>query len=87
MTLNIKLLSDKFGIASTGVDVSQEVDEPLFHEILDLFVKKQVLVFRNQHIEPSRVRSLLFLASDNSIAAALARGLMRAGPSRLGCVE
>ena len=35
-----------------GVDLSKELDEKLFNEIVDVFVKKQVLVFRDQHIEP-----------------------------------
>jgi len=51
MPLNMQPLSDKFGVAITGVDLSKELDETLFNEIVDLFVKKQVLVFRDQHIE------------------------------------
>ena len=31
---------------------ARELDEKLFDEIVDVFVKKQVLVFRDQHIEP-----------------------------------
>jgi len=46
MPLNMQPLSDKFGVAITGVDLSKELDETLFNEIVDLFVKKQVLVFR-----------------------------------------
>jgi taurine dioxygenase len=34
------------------VDLSKNIDESLFDEIIDAFVKKQVLVFRDQHIEP-----------------------------------
>ena len=52
MPLNMQPLSDKFGVAITGVDFSKELDEKLFNEIVDVFVKKQVLVFRDQHIEP-----------------------------------
>jgi len=52
MPLNMQPLSDKFGVAITGVDLSKELDEKLFDEIVDVFVKKQVLVFRDQHIEP-----------------------------------
>ena len=52
MPLNMQPLSDKFGVAITGVDLSKELDEKLFNEIVDVFVKKHVLVFRNQHIEP-----------------------------------
>ena len=52
MPLNTQPLSDKFGVAITGVDLSKEPDEKLFNEIVDIFVKKQVLVFRDQHIEP-----------------------------------
>ena len=52
MPLNMQPLSDKFAVAITGVDLSKELDEKLFNEIVDIFVKKQVLVFRDQHIEP-----------------------------------
>lgn len=34
------------------MDLSKDIDESLFDEIIDAFVKKQVLVFRDQHIEP-----------------------------------
>jgi taurine dioxygenase len=52
MPLNMQPLSDKFGVAITNVDLSKDIDESLFNEIVDVFVKKQVLVFRDQHIEP-----------------------------------
>jgi TfdA family taurine catabolism dioxygenase TauD len=52
MPLNTQPLSDKFGVAIIGVDLSKEPDEKLFNEIVDIFVKNQVLVFRDQHIEP-----------------------------------
>ena len=52
MPLNTQALSNKFGVVITGVDLSKELDEKLFNEIVDVFVKKQVLVFRDQHIEP-----------------------------------
>jgi taurine dioxygenase len=52
MPLNMQPLSDKFGVAITNVDLSKDLDEKLFDEIVDVFVRKQVLVFRNQHIEP-----------------------------------
>ena len=52
MPLNMQPLSDKFGVAITNVDLSKDVDQNLFNEIVDIFVKKQVLVFRDQHIEP-----------------------------------
>jgi len=52
MPLNIQPLSDKFGVAITNVDLSKDIDQSLLDEIVDLFVKKQVLVFRNQDIEP-----------------------------------
>jgi len=52
MPLNMQALSDKFAVAITGVDLSKVLDEKLFNEIVDVFVKKQVLVFRDQHIEP-----------------------------------
>src|SRR5687767_14732899 len=52
MPLDTQALSNKFGVAITGVDLSRELDEKLFNEIMDVFVKKQVLVFRDQHIEP-----------------------------------
>ena len=51
MPLNMQPFVDKFGAAITGVDLSKELDEKLFDEIVDVFVKKQVLVFRDQHIE------------------------------------
>jgi hypothetical protein len=46
MPLDMQALSDKFGVAITGVDLSKDMDEKLFNEIVDVFVKKQVLVFR-----------------------------------------
>ncbi len=52
MPLHMQPLSNKFGVAITGVDMSKELDQNLFNEIVDVFVKKQVLVFRDQHIEP-----------------------------------
>ena len=53
MPLNIQPLSDKFRVAITNVDLSKDIDQsPFFDEILDIFLKKQVLVFRDQHIEP-----------------------------------
>ena len=52
MAFSTQALSNKFGVAITGVDLSKELDEKLFNEIVDVFVKKHVLVFRNQHIEP-----------------------------------
>ena len=52
MPLNMQPLSDKFGVAITNVDLAKDVDQSLFDEIVDLFVKKQLLVFRDQHIEP-----------------------------------
>ena len=52
MPLNMQPLSDKFGVAITNVDLSKDIDQSLFDEIVDVFVKKQVLVFRSQHIEP-----------------------------------
>ena len=52
MPLNMQPLSDKFSVAITNVDLSKNVDQNLFDEIVDVFVKKQVLVFRDQHIEP-----------------------------------
>lgn len=52
MPLNMQPLSEKFGVAITNVDLSKDVDQSLFDEIVDVFVKKQVLVFRDQHIEP-----------------------------------
>ena len=48
MPLNMQPLSKKFAVAITGVDLSKELDEKLFGEIVDVFVKKQVLVFRDQ---------------------------------------
>jgi alpha-ketoglutarate-dependent taurine dioxygenase len=52
MLLNTQPLSDKFGVAITGVDLSKELVEKLFNEIIDIFVKKRVVIFRDQHIEP-----------------------------------
>lgn len=52
MALTMHALSNKFGVAITGVDLAKELDEELFNEIVDVFVKKQVVVFRDQHIEP-----------------------------------
>jgi alpha-ketoglutarate-dependent taurine dioxygenase len=52
MPLNIQALSNKFGVAITNVDLSKDVDQSLFNEIVDIFVRKQVLVFRDQDIEP-----------------------------------
>jgi taurine dioxygenase len=52
MPLNMQPLSDKFGVAITNVDLSKNIDQSFFDEIVDVFVKKQVLVFRDQYIEP-----------------------------------
>ena len=52
MPLTTQPLSNKFGVAITGVDLSKELDQKLFNEIVDVFLQKQVLVFREQHIEP-----------------------------------
>src|SRR5262245_66640749 len=52
MPLAMQALSKKFGVAITGVDLSKELEQNLFNEIVDVFVKKQVVVFRDQHIEP-----------------------------------
>jgi taurine dioxygenase len=52
MPVNMQPLSDKFGVAITNVDLSKDVDQSLFDEIVDVFVKNQVLVLRDQHIEP-----------------------------------
>src|SRR5258708_37012599 len=52
MALTMQALSNQFGGAITGVALSKELDEKLFNEIVDVFVKKQVVVFRDQHIEP-----------------------------------
>jgi alpha-ketoglutarate-dependent taurine dioxygenase len=52
MPLNMQPLSDKFGVAITNVDLSKDIDQNPFDEIVDVFVKKQVVVFRDQHIEP-----------------------------------
>ena len=35
MPLNLQPLSDKFGVAITAVDLSKELDEKLFNEIVD----------------------------------------------------
>jgi len=45
MPLNIQPLSDKFGVAITNVDLPNDVDQSLFNEIVDIFVKKRVLIF------------------------------------------
>src|SRR6185295_5723932 len=52
MPLNTQALSNKFGVAISGVDLSKELDEKLFSDIVDVFVNQQVVVFRDQHIEP-----------------------------------
>ena len=52
MPLDMQPLSDRFGVAITNVDLSKDIDQSLFGEIVDVFVKKQVLVFCDQHIEP-----------------------------------
>ena len=45
MPLNTQALSNKFGVAITGVDLSKELDEKLFDEIVDVFVKKRCWFF------------------------------------------
>ena len=52
MPLNMQPLSDEFAVAITGVDLAEELSPELFDEIVDIFAKKQVVVFRDQHIEP-----------------------------------
>jgi alpha-ketoglutarate-dependent taurine dioxygenase len=55
MPLNVQPLSDKFGVAITNVDLSKDIDRRVFDEIVDVFVKKQVLVFRN-HISSLNIK-------------------------------
>ena len=45
MPLTMQPLSDKFGVAITGVDLSTELDEKLFNEIVDVFVKSRSWFF------------------------------------------
>lgn len=52
MSLNMEPLSDNLAVAITGVDLAKELNAELFEEIVDIFVRKQVVVFRDQHIEP-----------------------------------
>ena len=52
MPLDMQPLSRKFGVEITNVDLSKDIGRSLFDEIVDVFVKKQVVVFRDQHIEP-----------------------------------
>ena len=49
MPLDMQPLSDKFGVAITGMDLSKDLDQILFDEIVDVFVKKQVLVSRSTY--------------------------------------
>ena len=42
MPLAMQALSNKFGVAITGVDLSKELDEKLFNEIVDVFVKGKI---------------------------------------------
>jgi alpha-ketoglutarate-dependent taurine dioxygenase len=53
MPLDMQPLSSKLGVAITGVDLSKELDEKLFNEIVDAFVKKQVLFFAINISSPS----------------------------------
>lgn len=52
MPLTIQPLSDGFGAEITGIDLSQDMDDTLFDKIVGAFVAHQVLVFRDQNIEP-----------------------------------
>jgi hypothetical protein len=38
MPLNMQPLSDKFGVAITNVDLSKDIDQNPFDEIVDVFV-------------------------------------------------
>ena len=54
MPLNMQPLSDKFGVAITNVDLSKDVDQSLFNEIVDVFVKPgfpEVAIFSNEKVD------------------------------------
>ncbi|MBT5049130.1 MAG: TauD/TfdA family dioxygenase [Rhodospirillaceae bacterium] len=52
MTFEINRLSDSFVAEIRGVDLSLDIDDGLFAAIHDAFIAHQVLVFRDQQIEP-----------------------------------
>ncbi len=52
MPLNMQPLSDKFGVAITNADLSKDIDQSLFDEIVDISVRSRSWFFRAQHIEP-----------------------------------
>lgn len=52
MTFDIRRVSEKFAAEIHGVDLRQEVDDALFARIHKAFIEHQVLIFRDQKIEP-----------------------------------
>lgn len=52
MTLDVRRMTENFAAEIYGVDLSQEIDDALFARIHEAFIEHQVLVFRDQKIEP-----------------------------------
>lgn len=49
---DIRKMSERFGAEIYGVDLRQPVDDAVFARILEAFIEHQVLVFREQAIDP-----------------------------------
>jgi len=57
MALEITRLSDSFAAEVRGVDLSKDMDDALFAQIHEAFIAHQVLVFRDQNIEPEHQKA------------------------------
>jgi len=50
--LEVRALSPTFGAEIVGVDLAEPMPDPLFDRIYDAFLRHQLLLFRDQRIEP-----------------------------------
>jgi taurine dioxygenase len=58
MTIARRKLSDGFGIALSGVDLSRPLDDTTFREVEQAFFDGQVLAIKDQRLEPAQFLAL-----------------------------
>ena len=54
MSMTVNPLSDVLGAEITGIDLAQPVDDATFAEIREIFHDRQVIVFRDQKLDPDQ---------------------------------
>ncbi len=54
MAMTVKPLSDALGAEITGIDLSQPVDDATFADIRDVFHDRQMIVIRDQKLDPDQ---------------------------------